>query len=275
MYTLKQNLPFDNQEKGVQIDKDYLFYSYKKSGNSLYSHTVFNFIADQIKNIQEPICILDLGCADGRSQALLNNYGIHISRYFGVDSNSRFSPSFVSDIRDVDEYISKIGFVPNVVLITDVLEHLDDGAEDIRKLLKRLKVSLPSCCQIFISAPQMYRLDRFKFQHLCYPEHKVRFNLWEWKSLLSECFDITSSHGIGYISTLPYFVMFAPWYKEDKSLGKFFKLFRDLLSRSRTVRKVDYALTKLFGGISILQSFSNSALFVCRFTKSGVPKERV
>ncbi|NUM60461.1 MAG: methyltransferase domain-containing protein [Bdellovibrionaceae bacterium] len=263
MSTVQEILLF-NQIKRNVTDLNYLVNSYRQSGNSLYSHTIFKFIADQIKTSKKPIRILDLGCADGRSRQLLTHYGVHISRYCGIDNNSKFSPSLISDIRDVHTYMSQLDFTPNVVLITDVLEHLENGTEDIFTFLNCLEKYLPEKCQIFISTPQMYRLDRFKLKHLQYSEHKVRFSLDEWKNILDQNLVVSSSYGIGYISILPYLVMAIPWYDENGCLGIFFKTFRDFLSRSFLLRRFEYGLTRILCVISPLQSFSNSVLFVCK-----------
>lgn len=273
MGNLHEVLLFSRRVDSAVTDENYMARAYSRSTNSLYSHTIFRFIADEIKKSSKPIHILDLGCADGRSRQLLTYYGVQIAHYFGVDCNSTFSPSLVSDIRNVKSYMGNISFIPNIVLITDVLEHLENGAEDILKFLEDLDDLLPSDCKIFISAPQMYRLDRFKFKHLYYSEHRVRFHLNEWKEILSRNLKTTASYGIGYISVLPYLVMVFPWYNEIGPLGQFFKKFRAALSKSTQLRMIEYRLSKFIGGVYPLQTFSNSVLLVCKPKKTKLSQE--
>jgi SAM-dependent methyltransferase len=243
---------------------DYLVGAYKKSGSSLYSHTVFNFIGERLRSFNEPLRILDLGCADGRSKELLLKTGAHIADYYGVDSNANFCPSFVGDIRDVSSYIGLIPFTPNVILITDVLEHFENGTVDIKSFLKKIQKDLSTDCLIFITVPQMYRLDRFKLAHLHYTEHKVRFTLYEWTSLLTDHLRIIDTHGIGYLSVLPYLVMFVPSYKEDGILGHVFLKTRKILSSFPILRKIDLHLTNVIGKGRHFEGLSNSVLLVCR-----------
>jgi SAM-dependent methyltransferase len=107
MGTLQEALLFSQRVERSVSEDNYMIRAYSKSTNSLYSHTIFRFIADEIKESREPVHILDLGCADGRSRELLTQYGVQIANYFGIDSNSKFSPSLTSDIRNVESYINE------------------------------------------------------------------------------------------------------------------------------------------------------------------------
>lgn len=244
--------------------KIYLPRVYENSKDSLYSHTVFQILSDIIKIIFETAKILDLGCADKRSSRLLTKYGLKISNYCGVDQNSEFSPDIESDVKDLSIYYENIDFVPNVVLITDVLEHLDGGTKDIQKFLKDLVQKISCDSKVFITVPQMYRLDRFKLKHLYYPEHKVRLTLEEWQNIVSQDFEIEQQIGIGYISVLPYLIMFLPFYSEHGWTGSVFKKSRNILSKSGKIRQLDYFLSRKSQDNLFACRLANDALFVCR-----------
>ncbi len=247
----------------------YLVRAYSSSKNSLYSHTVFRVIADYQKKENKICKVLDLGCADGRARELLVNYGLEISDYCGVDYNRSFNPMIVDDIRNVDNYLKKVPFSPNVVLITDVLEHLEKGRIDIDIFLHDLKSRLPKDCIVYTTAPQMYRLDRFKLSYLHYPEHTVRMSLAEWKEIISKHISIEQTLGAGYVSVLPYLLMFLPNYKEDKILGKIFKKVRSLISAQKSLYEVDYYLSKTLGKREAFVDLANSVVLVCKNKERG------
>lgn len=250
---------------GMEINEsNYLPAVYEKSKDSLYSHTIFQVLADLMKKQFNRDLILDLGCADKRAFRLLKNYGAPISKYCGVDFNSQFAPDIQADIRDFEFYVNKIPFVPNAVLITDVLEHLEKGTPDIQKFLRSLSQIMDPDSEVYISIPQMYRLDRFKLNHLSYPEHKVRLDLSEWEDLIKQNFVIKQQMGIGYISVLPYLVMFFPFYNENGWTGAIFKWLRNELSKFTSLRKMDHFLSRIRKNKGLFCQFSNSVLFVCQ-----------
>ncbi len=244
--------------------RNYLPRVYENSKDSLYSHTVFQILSNLINSHFVNAKILDLGCADKRSSRLLTNYGLQISNYCGVDHNSGFSPDIESDVRDLSIYYERIDFAPNVILITDVLEHLDGGIEDIQKFLKELSAKISTDTKVYISAPQMYRLDRLKLKHLFYPEHKVRLKLEEWQKIIFQDFEVEQLIGVGYISVLPYLIMFLSFYNENGWTGAVFKKIRSLLSKSVTIRQLDYFLSNRSKGCLFFCRLANSVLFVCR-----------
>jgi SAM-dependent methyltransferase len=241
--------------------QSYLVKAYENSGPCLYSRTLFDFISENLKGIKDEVRILDLGCADGRAERILKQK--LAIKYFGIDIDPGFGPHYVADIKNVEECLKASPFEQDIILLTDVLEHLKEGETDIHDFLSKLSQHASPDSEIFITLPQMYRLDALKPSHLHYPEHKVRFQASEWISILSKYFHIKEITGVSYVSVLPYLIMFNRFYREDNILGKIFKFSRTAL-RGQRIFEFDSKLTKHLGKHPFFIPFSNSVLYRCQ-----------
>lgn len=239
--------------------RSYLVEAYLSSTGSLYGNTLFRIIRERIGPAQSSCGILDLGCADRRAKNLLGSG----HKYFGVDIDPGFNPDLIADIRDLETCLRAPAFEVDTILLTDVLEHLDRGTEDIDELLKKLNSLVSPSTRIFIVVPQLYRLDALKLPHLHYPEHKVRFTSREWAELITRYLDVKDVTGISYLSVMPYLLMFSKKYKDGNTLGSLFKQARRKLS-GNLAEQIDYGLTARLGRSKKFKHLSNSVLYECR-----------
>jgi hypothetical protein len=230
---------------------------------NLFNHVKFRLIAKALQeaNITHPR-ILDLGCADKIALRYLSDLGVDF-QYCGVDYESPFSPDVLADIRESAQIISKLPWQPNVIFLLDVLEHLDGLEIDILQILQTCCTILPPGGLVVVTIPQMYRLDRFKFKHLHYKEHKIRLRQEEWYNLLSYDLKVHKSHGVGFISVLPYLVMFHPRYEQIPFLTGLFKQLREKTLEQPFLRVLDWHLSRLLGGLPFFRKWTNDVLFVC------------
>ena len=196
----------------------------------------------------------------------------------GVDYEVAFEPDIVMDIREIHQHRDKLPWVPDVILLLDVLEHLPGKARDITQVMKECDELVPEHGVILAVVPQLYRLDRLKLSHLHYPEHQVRFTLEEWKEIIDPVTTIERSHGIGYISCLSYLPMLSPFYRDDNLHGELFRFLRGRLLEWGPLKPMDIALTQFLGKIPAFHGWCNSSLLVCRSSSTSseisLPKGR-
>ncbi|KAM3112914.1 class I SAM-dependent methyltransferase [Phormidesmis sp. 146-33] len=235
---------------------------------NLFNSVKFRLIAQALrKSNLKQLRILDLGCADKVAFRYLSNLGVDFD-YCGVDYESPFSPDILSDIRDSNQIISKLPWQPNVIFLLDVLEHLEGLEVDILQVLQACCSILPPGGLVVVTIPQMYRLDRFKFKHLHYKEHKIRLRQDEWYNLLSHELKVCNSQGVGFISVLPYLVMFHPRYEKTPFLMRLFKQLREKTLEKPFLRKLDWHLSRLLGGVPFFRKWTNDVLFVCEVPRA-------
>lgn len=235
---------------------------------NLFNYVKFRLIAKVLReaNIAHPR-ILDLGCANQIALRYLSNLGVEFE-YCGVDYESPFSPHILADIRESEQIVPKLPWPPNVILLLDVLEHLDGLETDILQVLQVCCSLLPLGGLVLVTIPQMYRLDRFKFKHLHYKEHKSRLRQNEWYNLLNCELKVHKSLGVGFISVIPYLLMFSSRYEQTPFLMRLFKQLREKTLEQPFLRVLDWHLSRLFGGLPLCRQWTNDVLFVCEVPRS-------
>jgi Methyltransferase domain len=230
---------------------------------NLFNYVKFRLIAQALKDSKiEDLRILDLGCADKIALRYLTDLGVDF-QYCGVDYESPFSPDILSDIRDSQQIRSKLPWQPNVICLLDVLEHLEGLEVDIIQVLQACCAVLPAGGLVIVTIPQMYRLDRFKFKHLHYPEHKIRLRQQEWLNLLKCELKVRQRHGVGFISVIPYLTMLHPQYEQKPGLMRLFKRLRERTLEQPFLRSLDLRLSRVLGGLPWFRQWANDVLFVC------------
>lgn len=235
-----------------------------RGDENIFNHVKFRLVAKVLRERgpSRPK-VLDLGCGNRLAQRYLTRLGVDMN-YFGVDYEAMLGPDLVSDLRAPDAIAERLPWRPNVILLLDVLEHLDGREKDIRGVLAAASHLLPPGGLVVVTLPQLYRLDRFKLPHLHYPEHKVRLRQDEWAALLGEQLRVEHAHGLGYISMLPYLLMAHRGYRDDNNLGRAFRFLRERAIEGDGLRRLDLALTLRLGAAPSLRMWSNDVLFVCR-----------
>jgi SAM-dependent methyltransferase len=236
------------------------------SGNdeNLFNYVKFRLLANALaeSDFVTPR-ILDLGCADKIAFRYLSNLGVDFE-YCGVDYESPFTPDILADIRDPNQILPKLPWQPDVIMILDVLEHLEGQEADISQVLHSCYQLLAPGGMLLVTIPQMYRLDRFKFDHLYYEEHKIRLRQEEWYALLNQEFEVMRTQGLGFISVLPYLVMFSRQYSNQNWLGQTFRQLRGKTLEQPWLRSLDWQLSRNLGHHPWLNQWTNDVLFVCR-----------
>lgn len=244
--------------------KSYLVNAYATSNDSLYSRMLFQTLAKLIKQqkINAPK-VLDLGCADARGRRLLKAYLPGEFHYFGVDIDKNFNPDLIADIRDIKQIFARVKFKPNIILLNDVLEHFENGKDDIEKFLSEIIKYVPKDTLIYITVPQIYRLDCFKLPHLKYPEHRVRFNSIEWAALVGKNLQIRKARAASFITGAPHLLMASQHYTESNILGQAFKYIRSKMNRSELLEKLDSKWVSRWGENPLVFPISNGLIFEC------------
>ncbi len=233
---------------------------------NLFNHVKFSLVRQAIAKlgIARPK-VLDVGCGLQVAETYLNSLGLRID-YFGVDYEPRFGPDAIIDLVEIDRVANVLPWVPDVVLLLDVLEHLHEDPEVLRDTVARLASITPPGATLIVTLPQMYRLDRFKLAHLHYPEHKIRLTRQEWRTILEHGFEILEEQGLGYLSVLPYLTMASRRYRPDNALGRLFARLRSRTFEWAPLKPADLWLSNSLGRLSPLKSWSNDVLFIasCR-----------
>ena len=230
--------------------------------NNLFNYVKFHLVSQHIRHMNSHCPhIMDIGCGLQVAKRFLAAL-IDDIEYFGVDYEPTFQPDEVVDLNRPAALDTSMKWNPNVVMLLDVLEHLHDNKEDLRKVLEHVASSMPKDAQLIVTVPQLYRLDRFKLKHLHYPEHKIRLTQQEWHTLISEHFDIKTVQGVGYLSVIPYLPMLSRRYQPGNALGRLFSHLRSITFEKRWMKPVDLFLSNTLGRLPWFKSMSNDILFV-------------
>lgn len=234
---------------------------FETNETNLFNHVKFTLVKQEIdkQRIQRP-AILDIGCGLQVAKRYLELLDLEFE-YFGADYEPKFAPDAVLNLLSPDP---EVNFKPDIVMMLDVLEHLHEDPVELKLIVGRIKAMIPPDCVAIITLPQMYRLDRFKFRHLVYPEHKIRLSQSEWREILESHFAIESVQGLGYLSVIPYLPMLSKRYKADNRLGKLFAKLRSEVFEWAPLKPVDLWLSNTLGKIGVLKTLSNDVLFVAR-----------
>lgn len=254
--------PDAKPKAGLVVRSGYLVEQlFKTPENNLFNYVKFNLVNQHIKraNINSPR-IMDVGCGLQVARRFLTALNQDIS-YFGIDYEATFQPDAVVDLNRFEELETPMKWKPDVVMLLDVLEHLHEDKEDLRQVVGHIAQSMPDTATLIVTVPQMYRLDRFKLKHLHYPEHKIRLTQSEWRDILEEHFEITSTQGVGYLSVLPYLPMALRNYEPENRLGRLFSHLRSSTFEKRWIKPVDLFLSNTLGKILPFKFLSNDILF--------------
>ena len=239
---------------------------------NLYGTAKFALVAAEICRIEaelgRPARVLDLGCSTSISREYLAQTGLKFE-YCGVDYEARFDPDIVMDVRNLSAQRDRLPWTPDVIMLLDVLEHLPGKDADIASVIENCNALIPDHGAILVVIPQLYRLDRLKLGHLHYPEHQVRFTLEEWLSIIRSRTRVVKTHGIGYLSCLPYLPMLSPWYKETNRHGRLFRYLRGTVFEWPPLKPAETWLTRRLGGLGPLKGWCNSSLIVCKSGGGG------
>lgn len=234
---------------------------------NLYGSVKFATVAREIRalgrRLGRPPRVLDLGCSTSISRHYLEINGLDFE-YCGVDYEATFDPDLVMDVRDLHRNRHRLPWVPDVIMLLDVLEHLPGKQPDIEAVIDACDALIPAHGIILVVVPQLYRLDRLKLGHLHYPEHHVRLTLGEWCRLIARRTRISRVRGIGYLSCLPYAPMLSPWYLEGNGWGRAFRYLRGEAFEWAPLKPAEKALTAVLGGLPGFKGWCNSSLIVCR-----------
>lgn len=229
---------------------------------NLFNFVKFKLIQQHLPcEHQHKLRILDIGCGLKVAKNALEHFGTQFS-YFGVDYESVFSPDAVFDALHATQLPGVMPWLPNTVMLLDVLEHLHEEETVLDDVIKRLSQMLPKECTVLVTLPQMYRLDKYKLKHLHYPEHKIRLTQGEWRQLLEPHFHVKHTQGLGYLSVLPYLPMASKRYTPDNTLGKLFMHLRGHTLERQWIKHLDWTMTKTLGKSKMLKQISNDILFV-------------
>lgn len=244
----------------------YLVKKLMNQSQNLYGTAKFKIVADEIRALGEqlgrPPRVLDLGCSTSISREYLAANDLEFE-YCGVDYEAAFNPDIVMDVRRLYEERGRLPWVPDVITLLDVLEHLPGQAADIAEVMRACDKLIPAHGKVLVVIPQLYRLDRLKLSHLHYPEHCVRFTLREWSEIIAGETRIERVQGVGYLSCLPYLPMLSPWYREDNGHGRLFRWLRGTAFEWGPLKPAEVWLSERLGKISALKGWCNSSLLVC------------
>ena len=265
-------LPQLTIDEAPVVHSPYLVQKLKGQTPNLYGTVKFRMVSEKIrelgKQLGRPPRVLDLGCSTSISREYLEGNDLEFE-YCGVDYEATFDPDIVMDVRELYAQRHRLPWVPDVIMLLDVLEHLPGKERDIQTVMRECHRLIPEHGMVLVIVPQLYRLDRLKLSHLTYPEHEVRFTLKEWSGIIEKVTNIEKIEGIGYLSCLPYLPMLSPWYTETNGHGRLFKYLRGTVFEWGPLKTAEIAVTGLMNRLGILKGWCNSSLLIC---KGGAPK---
>lgn len=235
---------------------------------SLYSAVKFRLVAREIRRYSRRSGnrtprVLDVGCGDRLALRSLEDEGLSFD-YCGLDAEPSFEPELVGDARELEALRDRLPWRPEVVLLLDVLEHLEGRHHDVRRVLRGCASVLAEGGVLLVAVPQLYRLDRLKLRHLYHPAHKIRLTFPEWLALVEEELVVESTQGVGYLAALPYLAMLPSAYADSNALGRVFHLLRGTVCEWKPLEEADTWLSNTVGRVDALKGWANDALIVCR-----------
>lgn len=232
------------------------------SNQNLFNHVKFHLVKQAIDKLQiERPRILDVGCGLQVSRQYLEALKLDF-QYFGIDYEARFQPDAIVDLEDLSGLEDTLPWKPDVVLALDVLEHLNEDPEELKKVVSNIRSIVGDDTTLIVTLPQLYRLDRFKLPHLHYPEHKIRLTQSEWREIIEPQFDIKTVQGLGFLSVIPYLPMWSKHYRPDNRLGALFNYLRGSFFEWSPFKPADLFLSNTLGKWKPLKTLSNDILFV-------------
>ncbi len=238
--------------------------------NNLFNYVKFHLIKDALTPYRaKKLNILELGCGTKTTDRYLKRLGCNFN-YFGVDYEASFSPDFICDLLHPEGIKEVLPWKPDFLMLLDVLEHLHEDVEALEEVLIKIKNLIAPNTKVIVTLPQMYRLDRFKFSHLHYPEHKIRLTHKEWKLLLSKSFSVDKVQAVGYLSVIPFLPMFFKTYKPDNILGRLFIYLRKNIMEWPFFKPIDLWLSRTLGKIKPFYYYSNDIHFVLSNKKDNL-----
>ncbi|MBX2823854.1 MAG: class I SAM-dependent methyltransferase [Gammaproteobacteria bacterium] len=229
---------------------------------NLFNHVKFNLVKREIDKLglSKPR-IADIGCGLQVAHTYLSSLDLKCD-YFGIDYEPNFHPDAVVDLLDIKGSNLEFPWSPDVLLMLDVLEHLHEDERALQEIVHSLSTLAPSGSTMIFTLPQMYRLDRFKLQHLHYPEHKIRLTQREWTHLIGKHFTIRSVSGFGFLSVIPYLPMASKRYTPDNKLGKLFNYLRGKFFEYPAFKPTDLVLSKALGQIPLINGLANDIMII-------------
>jgi hypothetical protein len=234
---------------------------------NLYGTVKFAIVSAEIRALGKRLGrkprVLDLGCSTSISRHYLEMNGLEFD-YCGIDYEEAFDPDIVMDVRELYERRGVLPWVPDVILLLDVLEHLPGRHDDIERVMRACDRLIPAHGLVMVVVPQLYRLDRLKLAHLHYPEHQVRMTLGEWRAVIGRATRVVRARGIGYLSCLPYLPMLNPWYEEGNRWGRLFQRLRGQVFEWPPLKPAERAVTAVLGRLPPLKGWCNSTLLICQ-----------
>ncbi|WGH74777.1 methyltransferase domain-containing protein [Tenacibaculum tangerinum] len=230
--------------------------------NTLFNHVKFHLVNDVLVSYNaKRLNILELGCGTKTTYRYLKNLGCNFD-YFGVDYEASFAPDFVCDLLNPKPIQEVLPWKPDFLLLLDVLEHLHEDSHVLEKVVLEISDLITTDTKVIVTLPQMYRLDRFKFSHLHYPEHKIRLTHKEWKALLSKSFFVDKVQGVGFLSIIPFLPMFFKSFTPENKLGRLFMYLRKNVMEWSYFKPIDLWLSRTLGKVKPFYYYSNDILFV-------------
>lgn len=228
---------------------------------NLFNHVKFNLINDIfLQNRGKKINILELGCGTQVTARYLKRLGAYFN-YFGADYEDAFRPDLVCDLLTMEGIKEQLPWEPDYLLLLDVLEHLSEDTTVLDQVIKNCSELISPKTKVIVTLPQMYRLDRLKFPHLHYPEHKIRLTQQEWSALLGKHFQIDKVQGVGFLSVIPFLPMFSKQYKPDNKLGRLFLHLRKNTMERPVFKPMDLWFSRKLGTNKLFSGLSNDILF--------------
>ena len=245
-----------------EVNSSYLVRTLQSTpDNNLFNYVKFHLVNDVLASYRsKKLNILELGCGTKTTDRYLKSLGCDFN-YFGVDYEASFTPDFVCDLLNPEAIKEVLPWKPDFLMLLDVLEHLHEDVEVLEEVLLKISSLIEPDTKVIVTLPQMYRLDRFKFSHLHYPEHKIRLTQKEWRSLLSKSFRVDKVQAVGFLSVIPFIPMFFKTYKPANKLGRLFSYLRKNTMEWPLFKPIDLWLSRTLGKFKPFYFFSNDILF--------------
>lgn len=164
-----------------------------------------NFFLDYFKQVDINLKVLDVGCSEGFFMELLRNLGFENIK--GIDPSSKVvekakKKGLIAEQNDIDEFQTKEKY--DVILMMDVLEHLEKPEQALEKAYKLLNdngalyLNIPICDSLALRCRRFLKLASRESQLHDWDEtHINAYSKKELVSLLKACsFSVVKSQRI-------------------------------------------------------------------------------